>query len=175
MSETHYREYLTHCTAILEALDAAQVVCFRPPDNALLDYAGICILPALRALKVSRGGSQRFRRYLATDEEYQTPAYWHNAKGEAFLVLPLVLLFPMLHFSRHEAGKRYAVWQSTVEAALARHGHYDPTTNHQPPIGYELDAIEIKNGFYEIMQECFGPRIAKWCAGDDEPPDTPTA
>jgi hypothetical protein len=167
-SATYWQEYTAHCLAILEVLAAAQVPCFPPEEEAPPDATVVCILPAMRAFKVSHRGWKYFRAALQ-DAEYLEPyGHHHNDRGEAFLVLPLGRLFSWLHHSRHPVACRFAVWQSQVQAALAQHGYYDPPTQHQVPAGLELDALEVKEGFYTLMQATFGPAIATWVAGKTE-------
>jgi hypothetical protein len=167
-SATYWQEYETHCLAILEVLAAAQVRYFPVEEESPLDTTVVCILPALRAFKVSHTAWKRFRTALQ-DEDYLRPyTYCHNARGEAFLVLPLGRLFPWLHHSRHPVATRFAVWQSGVQAALAQYGYYDPPTQHHMPPGRELDALEVKEGFHTLIQATFGPAIATWVAGTAE-------
>jgi hypothetical protein len=176
-SATSQREFLAHCAAILEVLANAEVPCFAPEDVVSPEATGIAMLPALRAFKVSHYGWKRFRDYLTHEDYLETYGYWHNARGEAFLVLPLPKLFPVLHHSRHPVATAYSFWECQVVAALSQHGYYDPATNHQVPIGQELDAIEAKADFHDILRSCFGDRGWGFFRTDtpEEPEDEPQA
>jgi hypothetical protein len=38
-----------------------------------------------------------------------------------------------------------------VHSAISRHGYYDPLTNHTPPPGQELDALERREHGRDLM------------------------
>jgi hypothetical protein len=171
-SATHQRELLAHCAAILEVLVDANVPCFAPQDAAQPWTTGIAMIPAIRAFKVSHAGWKQWRHALSHEDYLETYGYCHNERGEAFLVLPLTSLFLLLHHSRHPVATAYSFWECQVTAALHQHGYYDPATNHQPPIGQELDAIEVKAELDDMLRSIFGDR--QWGffgSGASEEPD----
>jgi hypothetical protein len=154
LSMTHAREAAAHLAAIVDVIRPA-----IPPgwavDEAALEAVPVCALPALKLLQVSRGGLRRFRNTWATGR-FQGATTYVNPRGEAFLVLPLGELLGALHFSAHPVGRAYAVWDSEVEAALTRHGWYDPATHHTPPVGMELEAMEMQSAMREAYRAFWG-------------------
>jgi len=76
--------------------------------------------------------------------------------GATYAVLPMGVIIRrlVLHSSLPEAI-RVKMTRCDVLLALAKHGHYDPATGHEPPVGQELDAIERKEPFRQITTEAF--------------------
>jgi hypothetical protein len=90
-------------------------------------------------------------------EEGQEMRFFHcDARGDAWLVMPLKTLIPLLFSCRHAVCTAFADWDAEVKVALMDHGHYDPTTNHRVPAGGELDAIEIQSALRELFRATFG-------------------
>ncbi len=129
-STTHAQEYTAHCRAVLEVLKAAEVPTWTPQESHV-SAIRVCVLPALRALKIRGRGREKFRAWLAAGA-LDSQATYVNPQGEAFLVVPLGDLLPLLHHSRHPVGCAYAVWACNVEMALTVHGCYAPERQHTP-------------------------------------------
>ena len=156
ISEAHATEFLAQCDAVLAVLQTAGVRLCAPEDAARPQDTGVTVLPALTALQISWGGRARFRRTLAREDSYPERRFWCDARGQAWLVLPLTDIFPMLHFSKHPVGMHAAIWQCEVEVALAAHGWYDPGSEHRVPAGRELDAIEVQSAARERYRAVWG-------------------
>jgi hypothetical protein len=129
-------EEQAHFQALLKVLEAAQVPTHQQQDSPKLGDRLVCALPALVALQVSFEGFAYFRAWLAK----YTLLYgtYTNPDGEAFVVVALKYLVPLLAFSSHPVGQAYAAWDRRVEAALAATGWYDPARHHEPSTGDEL-------------------------------------
>ena len=69
---------------------------------------------------------------------------------------------------RHRACIRFAVWHSEVVVALMQHGTYNPATNHEPLPGEELDALERREEFRDLLRGSF-PAIAEVFYGEEHP------
>lgn len=76
--------------------------------------------------------------------------------GENILLVPeKVVLSHLLPHSGIPEAIRFSLAQSELMCALMQHGHYDPSNGHQPPVGRELDAAEIKAHSNEIWDNAF--------------------
>src|SRR6266851_3641368 len=56
-----------------------------------------------------------------------------------------------IDFARHPGCVAYRLWQLKVHCAFLKHGYYDPLTNHTPPPGEELDALERRERGRDIF------------------------
>jgi hypothetical protein len=139
---------------VLAVLKAAEVPTWEPEEEEL-SATEVCALPALRALKVSRRGWATFRRSFAAGFFGPLRTYV-NDRGEAFLVVRLEDLLPVLHHSGHRVGCQYAIWACEVEVALIAHGYYAPERQHRPLPGEELEAIEVQSYMREIYYHNWG-------------------
>src|SRR5688572_30282102 len=128
ISEPHRTEYRAHCEAILAVLHEAQVPTFPPARRDLSAAYGRGHPPSLAGAQGEPLGDGSLSAVSGTEDYQASRWYYCNDRGEAFLVLPLGLLFPMLHMSRHAVGMQFALWESKVEATLMEHGWYDPAT-----------------------------------------------
>jgi len=102
-------------------------------------------------------GRAKFRHWWASGALGRCTT-WVNDRGEAFLVVRLLYLLPLMHHSRHPVACAFAYWDSHVSVALLEHGCYAPERQHQPLPGEELDAIEVQSALRDAYEEFWGKR-----------------
>jgi hypothetical protein len=81
------------------------------------------------------------------------------------------LICHLASFSRLPACRTYSNWYFfEFLPAFLRHGYYNPDTNHQPPPGQELEALERREGLRDHLNDLL-PGLGDVSAG--QRPSTP--
>jgi hypothetical protein len=76
--------------------------------------------------------------------------------GDNLVVLPMaVIMHRLVRESSIPEAIRVTIEEGEVMMALHKHGYYNPATNHEAPVGHELDAIERREHFNTMLNESF--------------------
>jgi hypothetical protein len=158
MTPAFHDELTTHLYSIYTELISARVPVYTPIGTGIedLQQAWYALRPACLLLRVPLAWRQhlecRWREHLH-DPEPPLRLHWD---GQRHVLLGSVqVLLDLAHHSAHPLVIRLSVWYNGVLVALMRHGTYAPDRGHEPAPGDELDALERREHFQGIFNQCF--------------------
>ncbi len=149
---TYDDELDARCAPLLALLDEAHVPYSREPGETA-DEAYVLLRPTLQVWQVSQCNQRWIEHHLRTttpeaiDVGVIPNIQWNSPWG---VIIRLHALTMYVQFGRHRACIHYRFWQLGVQLAILKHGYYDPATNHTPPPGRELDALESREGLRDL-------------------------
>jgi hypothetical protein len=154
MAQTTFAQELdAHCAALLALLDEAHVLYLRTPGGDTGD-PWVFLRPTLQVWQVPQHRQRRIEQELRKNAQLYTLCVCQPTdSGRWFAALPLHRLAMFIDFARHPGCTTYRLWQLQVHCAFLKHGHYDPATNHTPPPGQELDALEARERGRDLFNE----------------------
>ena len=164
MSQTFAQELEAHCAALLEVLKTAHVPYVRRPGDEAGD-TWVVLRPTLDVWRVARHHQRVIETQLRKNaQRFQLCVFQPHGTGEWVAMLPLQALAMFIDFARHPGCTTYRLWQLEVHLAFLEHGHYDPATDHTPPPGQELAALEIRERGRDLFNE-FAPGFGDALSG----------
>jgi hypothetical protein len=149
-STTLARELDAQCRAIFQALEDAGFTFDWPAPMAALQ-TWIPLRPLLQMLRVPRTDQEDFTRRLRPNTGALRWVLTPSEDGVQVLYVPMLTLLQCLRWGRHPVCIAYQAWFSGVLWAVMRYGHYDPLTNHTPPPGAELAALERREEGRDLL------------------------
>jgi hypothetical protein len=140
-----------HCQGVLRVLEDAGLG-VADPDADEPAYATVALRPAMQILRLPLH-MQHYVEDLLREKEgssYCWRLFEAPPLGHVLCVSTLTLL-QFLRWGRHPVCMAYVEWECNLFSALVRHGYYDPATQHTPPPGEELTALELREEGRDLL------------------------
>ena len=113
------------------------------------------IVDVIQAFKIPPDYEEEGYQSIFDDGEDITTPWADDDIEQPVYLIPLCEIKRLAFFGTSQLCHDFRQYLINVHKAVEKTGWYDPERNHEPPIGKELDALEMREHVREAMPEPF--------------------